>query len=467
MSMIDHHPPTPASASTKKGKRVGVGKRRKFRLLRYFFLFLVCIILLPLLLIGGTLAYFLQQQPNELTQKPPHNVTQQVAVPVRKSYLTVPVRIRTDSLADRLRRELPAELEIKERITVKRLGNLYIDCDLYNKGFDLTADNDFLMTELSVRFNCKIVPARLRQLSTRVKGQLRLFVRGRAILNEDWKVETIVQTDFKWDKKPTVNILNRPVRIADKITKPLTKELLQIAKTSMEEFLAEQFNLRDELAAFWDEIQKPVRVVPDPSVWLWAVPGKIYFPPWRTDNNTFFMQPALETEIVVRLGGRPTLRHRDLPSLNTDPVPSDFFHFSVPLILDYEELEKTAMRYLRDDKILLPENPLYRYVTVNNVSVYPSADRLVLGVNIDLKGTLPFLDTRGDVYAFADITYDPASTNLTISRVDYARSLDHPMWSYVTWLIHKPLQDALTAGTRMQLRSQLDEAIASVNAVAQ
>ena len=457
-------PPSGKTESRISSKTGNITKKATKLLL----VFLSALITFLVVLAAASFYYFVKSKPASLNLKPPFNATINKAPSLPSSYFTVPLQLDMQVMQEKLNAELPDKIKVQDRVEVSKVfGDIILNCDVFPRPVGLTGNNDFISIEIPVKFACHIKWARLKVATTRVRGDISLFVDANARITNEWKVVSDIRTSYKWHKDLTVTIFNQRVNAPDYISKPLTEELLEISKGVAQEFLEKELDLRAELAKFWDDIQTPIQVSDDPAAWIWLLPQSIFFPPWQTKDNVLSLQPAIKFRTLVSLGDKPETNKYDLPDLSTEDPPSNYFRLAVPLALDYEVVAATASKELKGTVIDIKDSLIYEDATINEIYFYPSGERVVVGVNVALRGSLPLFNVKGDFYVYADLDYDPEALNITVKDISYSRELDNVFWSYATWAVYAPLVKVLEQGVTMNLAKQQQDALAEVNQLLQ
>jgi hypothetical protein len=151
------------------------------------------------------------------------------------------------------------------------------------------------------------------------------------------------------------------------------------------------------------------------------------------------------------------------PALTLPPLQRAAFgpgrmRLSLPVVADYRALQKAIQAELvgRDWQ---GDTPLGSgRVTIKDVVVYPAADgALAIGARIDAKFARRFFNVGGWIYLQARPAFAPAEQVLRLRDVKFSRALDHALWSAVTAIVTRPIQETIAQKAVLDLQPAITD----------
>ncbi len=149
-----------------------------------------------------------------------------------------------------------------------------------------------------------------------------------------------------------------------------------------------------------------------------------------------------------------------LPPLEAIALKPPQIQLGVPLRVPYTALEKVADSALKD-KVFEVETPLGKgKITTKAVQLYPSGDRIVVGVNavVDVPGR--WFDVKGTVYVLGR----PAVNGTVVELQDlaFAQVLDNKLWDTVSLVLKDKILAEISKASRYDMTPTISSAQTSV-----
>lgn len=148
-----------------------------------------------------------------------------------------------------------------------------------------------------------------------------------------------------------------------------------------------------------------------------------------------------------------------LPKLERIPAQQNKLKLAVPVTASFVSLQDVARAAVVDKPVEGTSGDIEASVTPKEISVYPSGDRLVIGVRFESKISKPKkLAPQGWVYLVAKPSFDVATQALTLTEVDFSRVIDNDLWNSLSFLFQDRIRKEIEKAARVDLRPQIAEA---------
>ena len=162
---------------------------------------------------------------------------------------------------------------------------------------------------------------------------------------------------------------------------------------------------------------------------------------------------------VIMLNSKPL----ELPKLEKIPAQQNSLNLAVPVIVSYQSLDQLVASKAVGQAFEGSAAGTTASVKILKTVVYPSGDRLVVGVQFESKISKPkSLAPQGWVYLVAKPQFDVATQTLTLNNVDFSRAIDNDVWNALSFLFRSKIRSAITEAAKLDLRPSITTARAGL-----
>lgn len=149
----------------------------------------------------------------------------------------------------------------------------------------------------------------------------------------------------------------------------------------------------------------------------------------------------------------------ELPKLERIPAQQNKLKLAVPITASFVSLQNVARDAVVDKPVEGVSGDIQASVTPKEISVYPSGERLVIGVRFESKILKPKkLAPQGWVYLIAKPNFDVVTQTLTLTEVGFSRIIDNDLWNFLSFLFQDRIRKEIETAARVDLRPQIAEA---------
>ena len=217
-------------------------------------------------------------------------------------------------------------------------------------------------------------------------------------IRPDWSIGLALHEGYHWTAEPTVDILGFSIGVT-RFVEPQMGRILGSVREDLEA-KARDLDLHGKMAVAWQHAFEPLKLSDSPVVWIRSAPRAIAVVGFRAHDHV--LEAALEitgtTQTFVGIEP-PAQLPTSLPSLGQAVTQPGGFAAIVPVLISYDTIGQQFAQAFSS----LP-NPV-------DVSVYPSGDKLVVGVRQNGAGdaqsiyltTAPEVDVGSQTVIFRDL----------------------------------------------------------------
>lgn len=176
-------------------------------------------------------------------------------------------------------------------------------------------------------------------------GSAMVRARIRLDLSPDWRPRGTVKLQYDWTTPPGIDFLGRRITFTDKADEKLAPVIRTLEATLPRELA--RADLKAQVAPLWRRAFSVLELNREnPPVWMSVSPRALIYGGYRMEGRRLRLNLGLEAMTRTFVGERPPAPEpTPLPNL-TSAKTGGRFHFFIPVIADYEELEPVIARAL-------------------------------------------------------------------------------------------------------------------------
>jgi hypothetical protein len=267
----------------------------------------------------------------------------------------------------------------------------------------------------------------------RFDGALALTADVTPRLDDQWcpRLDSRITTD--WTSDPAVEVVRGVrVNIRPLVDAPLQKKIPDLQAKLDKAIACGPF--RKKLEALYSRRAVPVELPAVDKLQINVTPTDLALSTLSDTGDAMSasirmtaMIAAAPDPIVAKPEAQPLPPFHRLDAAAADAAPP-LLALNLPFRVPYGTLSAAIGKAL-DGRNFARDTPAGKVsVTVKGVELYPSGDRLVLGLDIDAATPGALFDTKGEVYLIARPTA-PDGTHLVLADAAFAETLDSAFWS--------------------------------------
>jgi hypothetical protein len=371
--------------------------------------------------IASLLLLIVVSSPALAADRPPLS-PDQVTPAVTPSSISATIEIAMSSLGSAVERMVPRRLAtFNDRMTEcwhRRILGRQIDVDCIYSGYvervggvPLRAEGGRLTaaTPLFGTVSAQGTGRFTSRLHGTAEGQMTVFASARPQLRKDWSVSLDMSEGFHWTEPPTLTILGFRINL-ERYVEPRIRDQLGRVKATFDGKVR-AIDVRGKATAAWQQAFAAVKIVDAPEIWLQTTPQTIAFSGIRARSNMLESSVDISGTTETVVGAQPPApAPTPLPSPGGDVSKPGQFSIIIPVNISYDQIRQKFQDVLA---ARAPNSGL----NLREISVYPSAGKLVAGLRLAPSGdgtsggdwvyltAVPQVDSDANVLQLADLAF--------------------------------------------------------------
>ncbi len=258
----------------------------------------------------------------------------------------------------------------------------------------------------------------------------------------------------------SVQVCAGPVNwdLTDRVSGPLTTA----ANSAFGGINLPASELRSALASIWRNYSMPISALPGEAHFLNIKPQSISLEDVLFENQGARLAGQVDALVSIDNEGVPQGSLGPLPPNAPTSGPAGDFRVSVPISVRYREIDGLVSKSLVGKEFDTATGAGRLRLWVKGIEVYPSGNRLVVGVKFAVKTPHSFLNTSGTIWLAGELAASSDGQQVLASNLDLTRKFSNPLWDVASVLLDNDVQNAVKAGATLDLRDELTDASTAV-----
>lgn len=230
------------------------------------------------------------------------------------------------------------------------------------------------------------------------KADATFFVDATPSLTEDWKARLTASSDFRWDKRPTLELFGLiKVTIGSKV-EPKLREKMREFEGQLPALL-DDLDLRSEIEKAWISLQEPMQVSDAPLAYAAFEPSFVGFSGIDIANNRLNATVRIDGITSLVVGQKPQVTPVPLLPLQRIDASGTTFALSVPVAIAEAELQAAIDANLPDGlSFAIETEALTGEFTSSGFTLgFDEVDGIILSADVTLDTRSGFL-RRIDIF---------------------------------------------------------------------
>jgi hypothetical protein len=349
---------------------------------------------------------------------------------------------------------LPLEMDMKSVETLlnqKLTGLIYEDNSLDNNG------GDNLMVKAWKKDNIKIA-LNNNQLSYQVplklwikagwkieklgislsdyremNAEIALKFKTNITLNPDWTISTKTESDgYDWISSPVLKIgpVNVPIKfIADLI---LQYNLKTISK-AIDDGMKESLDLRPYAKQAWVDVQAPVNLSPEYSLWLAVQPTDVLAMPLSGKNGKIRQVAAIQSLVMCSIGKKPEMNSvSKLPDLRIVNKIDENTVVNMVADIPYTYVDSISQQNLLRKTFAEGK----KSITINSIKIYGNDNEMI--VQTEVSGSM-----TGKLFFRGKPVFNKPDSSIRISNFDFEVHTKNVLVKSAGWLLKGGIKSSI------------------------
>jgi hypothetical protein len=263
-----------------------------------------------------------------------------------------------------------------------------------------------------------------------------------ADIGSDWCPVVTVTPSFNWTETPRVEIVERVWTVVTGQVEPqLRSKLDEMAAKVRESINCDQF--RTEVRRVWRVHALPIQL-PQVAAFANITPISMGFSGVTVTPEQIRFAIGLRANTELGTVAAEERSIGELPPLARLQDAPGHLALSIPVRVQYGVMQEALSQVFRDRSFVQDTPAGKATVQVKNVFVYPSGERLALGVECAAQMPRRLLDVGGRIYLTVRPSIDAEKMVVRLVDPQFARILNNDVWSAASVVFENQIKELIT-----------------------
>jgi hypothetical protein len=220
---------------------------------------------------------------------------------------------------------------------------------------------------------------------------------------------------------------------------------LELLAQNIDKTIRERTEAKKRAETVWRQLQEPIELAP--NQWLQFNPRDARATP-ITSYGTMLLRTSINLVMEPKIlnGDKPATAELPLPPLQLAPLTLDGFHLALPMVVDYERIN----RQLQKDMVgQVFDAPIGDDLKVVGVQLYGSGDKLILALSVTGGA-------NGTLYAMGTPVVDADRRTLRFINLDFTVDTRNVLVQSANWMLHEQMLSNLESQATIDLSEPID-----------
>lgn len=284
------------------------------------------------------------------------------------------------------------------------------------------------------------------------RASMRVWADVTPRISEDWCPILDLSVGYSWNDSPKVEIVSGVwVDIKSQVEDAINGQLPQLVSSARN--VVECGNFRNRIADSFRTKSVPISGANGQTAYLNIVPKDVGFSGLIVDGGDLKVAATLDADASISTSAIKEEPYV-LPKLKTIAPSAPRLVIKLPIRAPYSVIKQAVASQMIGKKFS-ESTPLGQAsVAINDIDVYPSGDKLVVGLHISARAPGKVADTQGVVYVFAT-PFVANGNKVVLHGIGFSEVLDNDFWKWASVIFEGRIIKELERNSVFDLSSQI------------
>lgn len=275
-------------------------------------------------------------------------------------------------------------------------------------------------------------------------------------MQPDWCPRVHVSTNFSRLQAQVEIAAHTSVDLGDAIKDSVQQKLQALGEQAAGALKCD--DIRRQMQDAWVARTFPFRLPGDPRpLWVNVDPVSLGFSGVKVAGSALSLLLSLGARVFVSDTSIPT-GTRPLPAWTAVPLAHGGVQLSIPLRISYQGLDDHLQALLARTPLTFATIRGPAKILADKLNIYPSNDRLVVGVHVSATFPDSFFDTGGWLYLTARPILSADGKAVHLSQIDYSKLADNDLARMLTGFVDQQVRSHLATVGQFDLSDSISRA---------
>ncbi len=278
-------------------------------------------------------------------------------------------------------------------------------------------------------------------------------------LQKNWAAYVNADVQHTWNTPPRIEIIRGKyitfTKQADKYIAKKLKEMPQYINSALT-----SLKLKDKVAKAWKAYAIPLDKLPiNEPVNVVIIPKHAVFSDIHYTAQFVEFAVGIKITTAVHLGSKIKLPELGQPKLTKIKAGQPVFKLVLPVYVNYKLIKEQLNKALTGKSFKQKTDVGDINIHVKEVYIYPSNNKIVIGVKFkaDVNGKL--LKTTGKLFLVSKPTLNKSGTRLSLTRVSFSREFNNALLNAITYVFKTRINKLIEEKAQFDLSDTIKQTL--------
>jgi hypothetical protein len=275
-------------------------------------------------------------------------------------------------------------------------------------------------------------------------------------LDKNWCPVVNVKPAYSWTDKPKVEIVSKAwIDVSDAVEGNLKSQLEKMGREAAKAISCD--DIKNEVSKIWKTQSLDMKLADyDPQMYINITPVKAGFSGLITNSKA--AQIGLSALSSIEVSNLKIEEAKiPLPPLSSISSDNNGISLTIPLNVPLAQLSTLIKKEIEGQEFEVDTPTGEAIIKVNDIYLYPSGERIAVGLKFEIDMSDRLLDVNGTVYLSGVPVVEENGTVIRLDDVQFTRVLDNELWSVVSVVLSETIKEKLSDTVRYDLSERIED----------
>jgi len=279
-------------------------------------------------------------------------------------------------------------------------------------------------------------------------------------VDSNWCPKVTATPDFRWTDNAKIEIThNWWIDINGLAAGKLHEQLAKMGDQMVAAISCDK--VRTEITKLYAPQSVPIAIPGRGEVFVNVEPLSLGFSGVQATDKALEMAFMLGAKVAMDTTAG-TMNAKPLPLLTRVPLAPGKIELALPLRASYQRFNEAIAREVKGKTFSNDTSAGHVAVTVEDAEVYPSGDKVAIGVKFKAQTPSRWFDASGSVYLAGTPTVENEGRVLALTDPTFTRILDNELWNALSALFESQIRGTIAKSARVDLSEPIAQGKAAL-----
>ena len=278
-------------------------------------------------------------------------------------------------------------------------------------------------------------------------------------LKTDWNPFANVDVNYQWNSSPRIEIIKgQHITFETQADKFISKKLNEMPQLINAQLAS--LDLKTTVSKSWKAYSIPLNDLPiEEKVNISIIPKQAVISDIKYNSDSLVLAVGLKIKTGLHLGKEPIKHKVPPPTLKKIKASNPAFKLYLPVHVDFDVIEKQIRKEINGKIFKQKTDVGIINIQIEDVFVYPSNDKIAIGVKFNTNLDNENLKTSGKLFLVSKPMLNKAGTLVRLTAVEFTRDFNNALLNAITYVFKTKINTLIESKAQFDLTESIQKTL--------